>query len=102
MATTVTFKRGTTFAVSGTYTPGAGPATLAGVTITSDVIDAAGSTYSLTPVILGGNLTFTLTYADDSADWALGLARWDLKFVYSGSVFYSETLRVNVIDQVTA
>ena len=98
---TVTFKRGTSFACSGTYEPGAGPATLADVTIASDIIDASRGSYALTIVKDVDNLGFTMTYDGDSSDWAIGLAKWDLKFTYGGSVFYSETLRINIIERVT-
>ena len=45
-------------------------------------------------------LSFVATYAD-SSDWALGMAKWDIKFNYGGSVFFSDTLRLEVIAQVT-
>jgi len=37
----------------------------------------------------------------DTTKWTLGNARWDIKFAYSTTIFYSETMRLNVIDQVT-
>ena len=39
--------------------------------------------------------------ASSTADWTLGSARWDIKFAYGTTVFYSETMRLNIIDQVT-
>jgi hypothetical protein len=101
MAQTATFKRGSTFGCTGTYDPGTGPATLADVTIQSDIIDSAYCTYSLTIVKDVDNLGFSMTYVGDTGSWNTGLAKWDLKFTYGGSVFYSETLRLNIIDQVT-
>ena len=48
-------------------------------------------------------LSFTVTYPGDTANWAIGLGRWDIKFVFPGStVSRSEIFRVNVIDSVTA
>ena len=97
---TANFKRGSTFAASATYTPPAGgPANLNSVTIESDVIDAGGSVYSLS-IVKTGNLTFNLSY-QDTTGWALGQAKWDIKFINAGVVFFTETMRLNVAEQVT-
>ena len=49
MSNTVTFKRGTTYSGTVTYTPAAGgPANLLTTTVTSDIIDAAGVVYPCT------------------------------------------------------
>jgi hypothetical protein len=101
-STSVTFKRGTTFAATVTYTPEAGgPANLLTTTVTSSIIDAAGQTYPLTITMAGDGLSFVASYSTTSA-WTLGSARWDIKFAYGTTVFYSETMRLNIIDQVTA
>jgi hypothetical protein len=52
--------------------------------------------------VAGKGLSLTATYAGSTADWATGTARWDIKFSNNGSVFYSETMRLDVIGQVTA
>lgn len=100
-STTATFKRGSSFACSCVYTPGSGPATLADVTIESNLVDTVNGTYAMTAVKAEDNLSFTLAYPSSTQTWALGLARWDIKFTYGGSVFFSQTLRVNIIDSVT-
>ena len=103
MSTQVTYKRGTSFAASCAYTPDTGgQANLTTTTITSDIIDSSGNIYPLTITKAGNGLSFTAVYSSSSADWALGMARWDLKFSYAGAIYYSETLRLNIIDQVTA
>ena len=90
MSSTVTFKRGSTYAATVTYTPAAGgPANLLTTTVTTDIIDA------------GNGLSFVLSLSETSA-FALGNARQDVKFATGGVVFYSSTFRLNVIDQVTA
>ena len=100
--TSVTFKRGTSFAGTVTYTPDAGgPATITSVTITSTIITTDGTEYPCTITKAGNGLSFTVRYTGDSGSWALGTARWDIKFINSGAVFYSETMRLNIIDQVT-
>jgi len=100
-ATTTTFKRGTTFAATVTYTPSAGgPANLLTTTVASSVIDSAGAVYPLTITMAGDGLSFVASYSTTTA-WELGLARWDVKFTYGGTIFFSETMRLNVIDQVT-
>jgi len=101
MSTSVTFKRGTTFAGTVTYTPQTGgPANLLTTTVTSDIIDSGGNTYHTTITMAGNGLSFVASVADTS-DWTIGNARWDIKFVYGTTVFYSETMRLNIIDQVT-
>ena len=102
MSTTVTFKRGSTYAATVTYTPAAGgPANLLTTTVTSDIIDAGGMTYGCTVTMAGNGLSFVLSLSETSA-FALGNARQDVKFATGGVVFYSSTFRLNVIDQVTA
>jgi hypothetical protein len=49
----------------------------------------------------GDGLSFVASYSSTDA-WALGSARWDIRFAYGTTVFYSQTLRLNIIDQVTA
>ena len=101
MSTSVTFKRGTTFAGTVTYTPSqGGPANLLSTTVTSDIIDAGNNTYPCTIVKAGDGLSFVASVSDTSA-WSLGNARWDIKFAYGTTIFYSETMRLSVIDQVT-
>jgi hypothetical protein len=101
MATTVTMKRGTTLAGTVDYTPGAGPANLLGTTVTSDVQDSGGTIYHLTTTMSVDGLSFVLRYDGSTADWNLGPGRWDIKFSTDGVVFYTETMRINIIDEVT-
>ena len=54
MSTTVTFKRGTTYSATVTYTPAAGgPANLLTTTVTSDIIDAGDIVYPCTITMAG-------------------------------------------------
>ena len=100
---TVTFKRGTSFEAAVVYTPEAGGlANLIGVTVTSTIIDADRNEYDLVVVVAGNGLSFTATYPDLTAHWAVGTARWDIKFTNNDSVFYSETMRLVIVGQVTA
>ena len=102
MSTSVTFKRGTSFAGTCTYTPDAGgPATITNVTISSDIITSDGTVYACTITKAQDGLSFVVAYTGSSANWSLGAARWDIKFINSGAVFYSDTMRLNIIDQVT-
>jgi len=101
-STSVTFKRGTTFAATVTYTPEAGgPANLLTTTVTSSVIDYSGAVYPLTITMAGDGLSFVASFSPTDA-WALGSSRWDIRFAYGSTVFFSQTLRLNIIDQVTA
>jgi len=101
MSTSVTFKRGTTFAGTVTYTPAqGGPANLLTTTVTSDIIDSSDNTYPCTITMAGNGLSFVAS-VPDTTKWTLGNARWDIKFAYGTTIFYSETMRLSVIDQVT-
>jgi endonuclease YncB( thermonuclease family) len=102
MSTSVTFKRGTSFAGTCTYTPDAGgPSTITDVTLASDIITSDGTVYPCTITKAIDGLSFVVRYTGSSANWSLGSARWDIKFINAGAVFYSETMRLNIIDQVT-
>jgi len=100
---TVTFKRGTNFGSSTVFTPEAPPAiqTLSGVTVTSTIVDADRNEYDLTVVVAGNFLSFTADYVGSTADWAIGTARWDIKFTQGTTIFYSDTMRLDIIGQVT-
>ena len=100
---TVTVSRGNTFACTFTWTPGAsGPANLLTTTITSTFEDKQFNQYAMTITKADDGLSFTVAYTGSTADWAIGVGRWDIKFAFSGSsISRSEIFRVNVIDSVT-
>lgn len=104
MSNTVSISQGNTFAASFTWTPGTtGPANLLTTTLTSTVEDHCGNTYPLTVTTAGDGLSFTVSYPGSTADWALGLGKWDIKFAFAGgAISRTEIFRVNVIDSVTA
>lgn len=100
---TVTFKRGTSFAASVVFTPETPPGLqdLLGVTVTSSVVDAKSNEYNLVTVLAGNGLSFTATYPLSTAAWTIGTAKWDIRFSIGGTVFFSDTMRLDVIGQVT-
>jgi len=100
----VTVSRGNTFACTFTWTPGAtGPANLLTTTISSSLEDRQMNVYAMTVTKALDGLSFTVTYAGDTSSWAIGNARWDIKFVFPGdTISRTEIFRVNVIDSVTA
>jgi hypothetical protein len=103
MADTVTFTRGNTFACTFSWTPGAtGPANLLTTTLSSTLQDKCGSEYAMTITKAGDGLSFTVTYVGSTADWHLGLGRWDIKFVFPSGTSHSDVFRVNVIESITA
>ena len=100
---TVTFKRGTSFGASVAWNPESGGlANLIGVTVTSSIVDSGQNEYDLTCTVAVDGLSCTAVYPGDTSDWATGSARWDIKFSNGGSIFYSDTMRLDVIGQVTA
>lgn len=100
---TVTISKGNTFACTFTWTPGAtGPADLLTTTLSSTFEDKQFNQYEMTVTKAVDGLSFTVAYSGDTSNWAIGLGRWDIKFVFPGStVSRSEIFRVNVIDSVT-
>lgn len=99
---TVNISQGNSFACVFSWTPGeTGPADLLTTTITSSLEDSANNSYGMTVTKAVDGLSFTVTYAGSTANWALGLAKWDIKFVYGSSITRSEIFRVKVIDSVT-
>lgn len=105
MADTVTISQGNTFAATFTWTPGAtGPANLTATTLTSSFEDKCGHVYELDITKALDGLSFVVSYAGSTADWSLGLGRWDIKFVFPGTpstVSRTEIFRVQVIESVT-
>jgi hypothetical protein len=100
---TVTVSQGNSFACTFVWTPGAtGPANLLSTALTSTVEDRCGNQYPLTVTKALDGLSFTVAYPGSTADWALGLGRWDIKFVFPSGVSHSDVFRVNVVESVTA
>ena len=96
----VTIKRASTFGAACTYVPEqGGPADLTGVTITSDIRDSKGKVSTNTVVVIDPT-HFNITN-DDSSAWSLGSGYWDIKFSKNGVVFYSDTVIINIIPQIT-
>lgn len=104
MSNQVTISQGNTFACSFVWTPGpSGPANLLTTTLTSTFEDKCGQQYPLTVTKALDGLSFTVSYPGDTADWHVGLGRWDIKFAFSSSsISRTEIFRVNVIESVTA
>ena len=96
------FKRGSTFSASGTYTPGTGaPATLAGATVTSKILDYNRTHYTLTVDVAPNNLDYTLTLLD-TTKFSLGVASLDLRIVWSATqIQYTTTRQINVVEEIT-
>jgi hypothetical protein len=103
MSNSVSISQGNSFACVFSWTPGAsGPVNLLATTITSTLEDRCGNSYALTVVTANDGLSFTVSYPGTTADWSLGLGRWDIKFVFPGStVSRTEIFRVSVLDVVT-
>jgi hypothetical protein len=104
MSNTVTISQGNTFACSFVWTPGpSGPANLLTTTLTSTFEDKCGNQYPLTVTKALDGLSFIVSYPGDTADWSVGLGRWDIKFAFSStSISRTEIFRVQVIESVTA
>ena len=57
--------------------------------------------YAMTVTIAGDGLSFTVTYAGSTASWALGLARWDIKFVFPNreSIYLHHTPSLQLFER---
>lgn len=98
------FKRGDSLSASGTYTPGTGaPATLAGATVTSKLMDYAGTRYSFTVTVAPNELDYTLYMdADTTSKFSLGMAVVDLRIEWSASqIQHTTTREINILESIT-
>lgn len=94
------FKQGQTFSGVATYTTEPGwPANLTGVTIYSALLDPRGKKHYFT-VTSNSPTQFTMYY-ENTQDWNPGTCYIDIQFSIGGTTFYSETVRLNVIGNVT-
>lgn len=96
------FKRGSTFSASGTYTPGTGaPATLAGASVKSKIMDYNRNYYTLAVEVAPNNLDYTLTLLDTTS-FSVGIAVLDLRIEWSSTqIQYTQTRQVNVVEEIT-
>lgn len=103
MSNTASFSRGDSFGCTWVWTPGEGePADLLGTVITSTIRDHCANEYNLVVTIAEDGLSYTTIYDGDTSDWAIGLASWDMRFVFSGSpTTHSVIFRVNVAHTIT-
>lgn len=99
---TVSWKRGSTFAASVAYTPGAGdPPTLDGVIVESSIMDHREARHPLLVTIHEDKLGFDIRYIGDTSEWAVGTAAIDYRCLEAGVVFYSTTARFTIEPQIT-
>ena len=104
MSDTLTFKRGSTFTATATWTPvSGGLANLSGCTVTSDIKDYLGTLRPLTVSVDGTNLIVTLTAtAAETIAWNVGEAKWDIRVKEAGgTVFYTETKHLSILSEIT-
>lgn len=98
--TTHEFKQGQSFAGVAYYTPEAGwPANLTGVTIHSALLDARNKKHYFT-IAVQSPTQFTMSY-ENTQDWNHGTAYWDIQFIQGDVTFYSETIRIAILPNVT-
>jgi hypothetical protein len=89
-----------TFSVSYAYAPGASdPATLASITITSGLLDAAGGYHPLTVTKAVDNMSFTLS--SDTDDWSVGQATYDVRLQFGAVTQFFPKTAVNVSKGIT-
>ena len=95
------WKRGATFSAHCTYTPPEGGLeTLEGATITSQIRASGSLVADLTASLAVDGLSFDLT-ADETDDWPVGVAEWDVRIEIEGTVYYTTTVPLRILRQVT-
>lgn len=94
------FKKGQTFNAVATYTPEEGwPTDLSGVTILTSLKDSRGLLFPF-DVTLDSTTQFTAR-SDETEKWHAGTAYWDIRFTKDDVVFYSDTVLLTIIPNVT-
>jgi len=94
------FKQGQSFNGVATYAPETGwPTNLTGVTIKSALRDSRNHRHYFI-VTVQSPTQFTMYY-ENTQDWYAGTAYWDIQFSQGDTVFYSETVRMNILPNVT-
>jgi hypothetical protein len=100
MSNTANIGRGDTFSITFDWNPVGGPSTLIGATVSSSFLDKCGTLWDFDVVVAEDGLSFTVSYPYDTSEWAIGVGKWDIKFVF-GSTTHSEMLRIDVAETVT-
>ncbi len=103
MSEILTMARGDSFSFAVDWVPEAGaPATVEGVTITSQVRDLLGALVD--DVVIAKDVDFMGFSVDvlDTTTWPLGQLEWDIKCVISGRAIHSSRVLLNVTKAVTA
>ena len=98
---TLRFKRGSTFAADCTISQTASIENLNDVTITSSIEDSEGKLHSAIVTIINSNDRTFKVYISNTTRFSLGSAMWDIKLSRSGVVFYSETVEIIIVKQIT-
>jgi hypothetical protein len=97
------FKRGTTVRLQCTHSLSGATVDLTGYTITSSASRGSGSalpfTVTIAPDQSANRGEFTL--AADTASWAEGDYRVDVRMSVSSLVYYSETFSISIVSSVT-
>ena len=104
MSQSVAFKRGSSFSARASYTPAAGqPVDLSNVHVTSQVRTQAGALLATLVIAMDSDfMGFTVRAVAGTASWPVGVHAWDLKLEIDGAVAYTETIKVVVLQEVTA
>ena len=94
------FKQGQSFSGVATYVPETGwPTDLTGVVIHTALLDSRNKKHYF-EVTVQSPTQFTMHYGN-TQDWHPGTAYWDIQFSLGDTVFYSETVRLAIIPNVT-
>jgi hypothetical protein len=97
------FKRETTWLANVTYTPpeGAVP-NLIGYTIASSFRTSDQKTHPFTVILAIDGLSFTVSASSEiTSQFSLGQGNWDIRFFNGGSVTYTETYPIQIVQQIT-
>lgn len=93
-------KRGETFVVQCLYSAGDAPADLTGVTVASQVRERSGKLLAdLTYQRGTGTGVYTVSGSTDT--WPLGIVYWDVRYSAGGTVSFTDTMEILVVEAQT-
>ena len=99
----IAFKRGTSFAINATYTPGpTAPGDLANVDIASQVRKPDGTLVATLAIVKApDNMSFRMTAPEGTRSWPYNTLTCDIKLTHGGVTGFTETFNINVQREIT-
>ena len=96
------FKIGTTFNPACVYYSAPNvPGDITNFDIESQIRNLSGTVIATLTVIKTNATQGQYTFNENTNDWPVGIALWDMKFSYGGVQFYTQTITINLVQYQT-